>query len=94
MHATLFTYPLPPEHLENLVAGVKENTQHLPDTPGFQHGYWMYDRERSTVYAVVVFDSAEQAQAAWEEAGPRVTETFKMMGITPDPRMCEVAYHV
>ena len=94
MHATVFTYPLPAEHLENFVVGVNENSRALPDAPGFQNAYWVYDRERSTVYVTILFDTAEQSQAAWEAARPSVTEAFKQMGAVPDPRMCEVVHHV
>jgi hypothetical protein len=94
MHASVVRFQLPPDQLENATAGIKENSARLPNTPGFQHAYWIYDRDQTMMTAVVLFDTADHAAAAWEEASPRVTENIKAVGATPDARMGEVVHQV
>ena len=94
MHASIVSFDVAPEHLETATAGIKANSSHLPNTPGFQHGYWIYDRDQNRMLAVVIFDTAEHAKSAWEEAKPRVTEAVKSVGATPDPHSGEVIHHV
>lgn len=80
MHANVVSFPVPPERLEEMTAGLKESTQHLRQMPGFQHGYWIYDRQSGTVHSMGIFDTAEQADAAWKQNQAMVTERVESMG--------------
>ncbi len=94
MHANVVSLPVPPERLDEATAGIQESTQHLPQMPGFQQGYWAYDRQQGTVHAFVIFDTGEQANAAWEQNRPRVIERAESMGGSVDARTVEVIHHI
>lgn len=90
MHARTVTFPVPPERLDDVVATIQEGTQNLSGDQGFRHAHWLYDRERGTMMAVALYDSAEDEAAAWEERGPQVQERLQKQGVTPEVKTHEV----
>lgn len=94
MHASLITSPLPAEHVEQATASIKENASNLKNAPGFQGGYWTYDHDNNTMTAVVVFETQEQADAAWQRMGPVVTESAQALGGALERHSCEVIHHL
>jgi len=94
MHANVVSFPIPSERLEEATAGIRENTQNLRQMPGFQHGYWTYDQQTGTVHAMVIFDTAEQADAAWEKNRPQVIDRVEAMGGSVDARTVNVIHHL
>jgi hypothetical protein len=94
MHANIITYPLASEYLDRATAGIKEGTRETARIPGFKHGHFIYDREHSLMTIVMLFDTAEQAAAAWAHAEPEVSANVRAMGSSLTVRVGEVVHDV
>jgi hypothetical protein len=94
MHGNIITYPLASEFLERATAGIKAGTQATSSIPGFRYGHFIYDREHGLMTIVMLFDSAEQAAAAWAHAEPEVSASVAAMGSTLTVRVGEVVHDV
>ena len=94
MYAIMISSPLPAERLEMATAAFKTNSEILGNSSGFLGGYWIYDHENSVASAVVLFDSPEHREAAWEEGQKRVQAAGEALGVTPEVRLGEVVHHL
>jgi hypothetical protein len=94
MHANIITYPLAIEQLQRVTAGIQEGTRETARIPGFRHGHFIYDHEHSLMTIVMLFDTAEQAAAAWAHAEPEVSANVKAMGGSLTVRVGEVVHNV
>jgi heme-degrading monooxygenase HmoA len=95
MYAQVVRVELQASSIEQNLTGIKGAAASLKDVTGFQHAEWIHDPERSTITAVVVFDSEANATAAWESHGKDAMEQIKAMGGTPTlAARGEVIHHV
>jgi hypothetical protein len=94
LHARVVTFSLPAERLGETVARIQQNTGQMLEHKGFQHGHWLYDRERGVMTSVVIFDSKQDADASWATMGPGVEERIRAQGSEPDARSLEVVHNV
>lgn len=94
MHAVIVTFTLPKDSLENATAGITESTRMLPQTPGFQQGYWVYDNESEKMLAVVLFESEDHARASWVQAESDVRANIEATGGVMESRISPVVHQV
>jgi hypothetical protein len=96
VYARIITSTIPAERLGQATAAIQATTRRtrLRDAPGFQHAYWLYDHDGCTLTSVVVFDTQEDEQAAWELACDQVVAGGEHVGGTPETRGCDVIYNL
>ena len=94
MHARTVTFQVSPERLDDVVANIQQGAQNLVGQKGFRHAHWLYDRERSTMMAVALYDSAEDEAASWAVQGPGVHERLQTLDITPEVKTHEVVHEL
>jgi hypothetical protein len=92
MYARTVTFALPPERLEQAIGNFKEGAERARQHPGFQHGYWLYDRGHERIVAVVLFDNEKNSEASWAIQEPFVRERLSAFGVTPEVHTHEVVH--
>ena len=92
MHASVITATIPAEILERAIEAIKSTSANLNNEPGFQRGVWTYDHETNLMTAVVIFETKERADAAWERMGPSIIENARAQGAAVERHSCEVIH--
>jgi hypothetical protein len=93
MHAILISSPIAAENVERAAETIRGNAEHFARSPGFQNGYWIYDRDNGSMLAALIFDSQAQSDSAWQELGPMVMSRAEAIGAKLTARSCEVVHH-
>jgi hypothetical protein len=94
MHARVITFQMPPEQLDGALANIRQGTQNVRSQPGLLNAYWLWDAERTTLTAIILFESAEAEAENWQRTGPDLQERWRAAGAEPEIRVQEVVHSV